>query len=169
MLNMSLNSGQNGQGVKMRSVSERVDLNEKLDFENAFELIRIDTNESDNTASKVKAILNLLTKEKTLEYILSECFKNDNGGDIIRTGAFNYEDYRITAIHSKANNDETLAILIKNFPLFGYLQNTPNNIKSFSIKRLWISKNKWENQILINIMGNFGREYNVKFNFFAYN
>lgn len=144
-------------------------INEKIDLENTIDILKNTNHEVATLLIKVKSAINLLLNKNTLEYLIARCYDQDNGGKIVRTGSFDLDEYRITAIRSLAENTEKIALIFKYCPVFGYLRHVPGSILSFSVKILNVSSQKWETRIEIGALGNFGKEFSVKMNFFTYN
>ncbi len=159
----------NGAPVQFPNMPEGTELNEKLDIENTLELLRNSNGNAAITLIKVKAAINLLMRKKTFRFLLGRCFDKDNGGQKIRTGSFELDDFRITAISSLTDNREKLALIFKYCPAFGYMKDAPGTVQSFSVKRLSINTKTWNNIIELRMKGNYGKEFSVKINFFTYN
>ena len=174
MLNVKNNAMEKSKGLspihdKFDSESTNHRINELNDIENALDLIRSGSSDSFASILKIKALFNLFIKARNTNYILAKCLDSTNERSLIRTGSYNYYDYRVTSIRSKHMREENIAILIKYFPTFGYMQNRPGTIRSISFKQLVVNEKKQDNCLDVTVLGNFGKEYSVKINFFTYN
>jgi hypothetical protein len=142
---------------------------ENLDLENIFSLIRINNSDSIAILEKVKAITSILLNKRRYEYLRNKCLQKNNGGRKVKVGSAVFQEFRVISINTESYNSHRYAILAKYFPQFGYLKDAPGTINSFSLKKAKLRPDCWENNAEINILGNFGKEYYVKINFFTHN
>lgn len=142
---------------------------EQLDLENILSLIRIKNSDSIAILEKVKAISSLLTNKRRYNYLKNKSLQRSNGGIKVRVGSAVVQEFRVISIITESFYSISNTILVKYLPSDGYLKDTPGTINSFSLKKAKLQSDCWENNAEINILGNFDKEYYVKFNFFTYN
>ena len=142
---------------------------ENLDMENIFSLIRIKNSDSIAILEKVKAITSIMLNKRRYEYLRDKCLLRSNGGKKVKVGSAVFQEFRVISINTESYNSIRYTILAKFFPRYGYLKDAPGTINSFSLKKAKLRPDYWENNAEINILGNFGKEYYVKINFFTHN
>jgi hypothetical protein len=169
MKNINPGNGLKDGGSRQLSNGRDELIIENLDVENIFSLIRINNSDSIAILEKVKAITSIMFEKQKYEYMRDKCLLRSNAGKKVKVGSAVFQEFRVTSISTESYNSIRYAILAKFFPRYGFLKDEPGTINSFSLKKARLRPNCWENNAEINILGNFGKEYYVKINFFTYN
>lgn len=164
----------NNRNIRKRNISDSRNKREEmilenLDIENIFALLRLKNSDTIAILDKVKVILSLLIDSQRYNYLQSKCMQKSNGGTKVIVGSTAIQDYRLISIRTEAFNSVRNTIMGKLFSRYEYYKNIPGTIKGFSLKKANLRPDYWENNAEINILGDFGKEYYVKINFFTYN
>lgn len=142
---------------------------ENLDMENIFSLIRIKNSDSIAILEKVKAITSIILNNRRFEYLKDKCLQRGNGGNKVKVGSAVIQEFRVISIATESLNSIRYTILAKYFPRYEYIHDMPGTVTGFTLRRAKLRADLWENNAEISILGNFGKEYYVKINFFTYN
>ncbi len=161
-------NGLNNNNLQLLDRSENL-MNDHQDLENIFSLIRVDSTDLSSVLEKIKSIAFILLHNENFELLKKKCLQKSNGGKKVKIGSAVFHDYRIISISVESFNSSRNNIIAKFLPRNGYLNNIPGTIKNFSLKKARLRLDCWENIAEISILGNFGKEYYMKINFFTYN
>jgi hypothetical protein len=153
-----------------QSVSDRTELiYDNLDMENIFSLLKIRNPDSISILEKIKAITSIILNKRRFDYLKDKCLEKNNGGKRVKVGSAVLQEFRVISIITESYISVRYSIMAKYFQQHGYLKDIPGTIHGFSLKKSKLRSDCWENKAEINILGNFGREYYVKINFFTHN